>query len=161
MVARSFSPCNRRKVGAVITVNGLFVTSKTFNHVEGKRYEACECNGKSKPNVAHAEALACKELKEKHGYNTTTLKYSLYVTMLPCQQCAEKIVDAGIKEVFWWQQHGRKGVVEYLLSKGIYVERIEIPYLEPNDVKADENLWKFLLGKFGNLVYICRGLFVS
>jgi len=87
------SPCQKRKVGAVVVdINGL-------DHQEGYNYnptgEACEiAPGITADEVVHAEVMAI-QMAEKLGIKPS----EIYVTHPPCSACEEAIKEAGITKV--------------------------------------------------------------
>lgn len=82
------SPCNKRKVGAVITnSSGKLLSSGTNCNGD----IPCEdSNGKTLDTVVHAEVNAIKGLQDGDKPS------AIYVTHTPCENCAKAIKDAGI-----------------------------------------------------------------
>ena len=83
------SPCQKRKVGAVITdARGMILSSGHNHNPDGSD---CECEkGTTKDTVVHAEVSAIRGLLNSGN------PAIIYVTHLPCENCAKAIKDAGI-----------------------------------------------------------------
>jgi deoxycytidylate deaminase len=86
------SPCEKRKVGAVITDKDYNIIGEGFNR--SSDCGPCEDSaGATKANVIHAEIVAidnCNPRSEAHY---------LFVTQPPCNSCLVAIEHANIKEV--------------------------------------------------------------
>jgi deoxycytidylate deaminase len=54
----------------------------------------------------------------------------LFVTMQPCEICAQRIVNAGIKAVYYWQKYRRIEGVGLLQRLGIAVHHMDSPFLD-------------------------------
>lgn len=90
------SPCNKRKVGAVIVDRTGYIIGKghNYNLVEG----SCEdIDGKTLDSVIHAEVAAIADagniLKANKGAAT------IYVTHNPCVNCLAEIKRVGIENI--------------------------------------------------------------
>ena len=94
-ITANLSTANRLKVGCVITKDNR-ILSIGYNGTPSGWSNECEENGKTKPEVLHAEANAlmklCRSTESSDGA-------ALYVTHYPCIDCAKLIYQAGIKEV--------------------------------------------------------------
>ena len=143
-VAESFaslSNARRSKVGAVIVtengvilggVNGMapntentlekveykyedYTDREVFESIEGYKYVLV-----TKPNVIHAEINAVlKAAKE----GVSIVNSTLYVTLTPCEHCAEMILAAGIKRVVYKEEYrSRLGLIR-LAKNGVLVEK--------------------------------------
>ena len=90
------SPCKKRKVGCVIIKDDT-VIAYGFNH---GYEETCGCNpttGIKNPHVLHAEAMALQ------GNCDSYTDADLWITYQPCPQCAELIIQKGIRAVYYRQ----------------------------------------------------------
>ena len=86
------SPCNKRKVGAVIVDSHGLTLSKGFNC---NGFGPCEdSNGNTFDTVLHAEIAAIDNV----GIGSVS-PYAIYVTHPPCDNCAKAIKDFGITNI--------------------------------------------------------------
>lgn len=88
------SPCNKRKVGAVIVDAIGYIVSSGYNYnmVGGP----CEdSNGKTLDSVIHAEVAAITNMKLLKAKKPLTI----YVTHNPCVNCLAEIKRAGIENI--------------------------------------------------------------
>jgi tRNA(Arg) A34 adenosine deaminase TadA len=83
------SPCTKRKVGAVIVDAHDNVLATGFNYFPEGGSEFDD-DGKTHPDVVHAEVAACKKLKK------TDKPKKIIVTHDPCGNCRTSILAAGI-----------------------------------------------------------------
>jgi len=103
--------------------NGLILISlksidKTHSELTYKRPSL-----RTKASVVHAEANAIA-FAAKKGISTENCK--LFVTLSPCMNCANLIIQSGIKEVYYSEEYRDSSGIEYLKSNGIYVEQYKI-----------------------------------
>lgn len=86
------SPCNKRKVGAVIVDIKGNVLSTGYNYEPSG--SKCECSdGSTKKSVIHAEVAALNNLSKADK------AFEIYVTHEPCTNCSNAIAKAGIGRV--------------------------------------------------------------
>lgn len=115
------SSCNRLKVGSVI-VKGDRIISIGYNGTPPGKDNCCEDeNGLSKQNVRHAEWNALQKLEEA---GESCEGAAIFITHCPCKNCAEKIKDAGIKEVYYKEEYRDNSGIELLKKCGLYVEKV-------------------------------------
>ena len=87
------SPCEKRKVGAVIVNRHNKIIATGHNHSSnGKPCE--DAQGATQSNVVHAEIAVIKKLPIR-GISDLTM----YVTHSPCANCTLAIAEAGIDKV--------------------------------------------------------------
>lgn len=88
----------RRKVGAVLVLpTGLIAVG--WNGMPSGFSNVCEDeNGKTKPEVIHAERNALDKLTRQ---GVSTEGAILFVTTAPCIECAKSISSVGIVEVYY------------------------------------------------------------
>ena len=124
------SYCKRRKVGALV-VKQKMIISDGYNGTPSGFENICEEeNGITKPYVLHAEANAITKLA-RSGNNSDGS--TLYVTASPCIECAELIIQAGIKRVVYGEK--------YRLTEGIDLLKranIEIEFLNIEDDESEQ-----------------------
>ena len=100
------SHAERAKVGAIIVKDDRII-SIGYNGMPSGWDNVCEADGKSKPEVLHAETNAIAKLAQS---NESGKDASLFCTHLPCMECAKLIYQSGIKDVFYR--------IEYKAAKG-------------------------------------------
>jgi len=115
------STCMRKQVGVVIVKDNRIIATG-YNGVASGRPHCTECEGPGCSNSMHAEAGVIS-FCAKHGI---ALKDStMYVTMNPCEACANLIINSGIKEVVFLEQYRYSIGIQLLESSGIKVRRPE------------------------------------
>lgn len=119
-VYADLSYCERKKVGCVV-VKGNKVISIGYNGTPAGEDNCCEEDGKTKANVIHAEDNALRKLSHFDATNS-----SLFVTTAPCLECAKKIKQYAIKEVYYQEVYTSTLGIKYLTDNGINVERLEV-----------------------------------
>ena len=123
-ITANLSTANRLKVGCVITKDNR-ILSLGYNGTPSGWSNECEENGKTKPEVLHAEANAlmklCRSTESSDGA-------ALYVTHYPCIDCAKLIYQAGIKEVYYINDYeASKGSgKEFLFKAGVNVCQLKL-----------------------------------
>ena len=120
------SYCQRRQVGALV-VKDKMIISDGYNGTPTGFENICEDeNNVSKPYVLHAEANAITKLA-RSGNNSDGA--TIYITASPCLECANLIIQAGIKRVVYGEQYRLTDGIELLRRAGIDVEFIDISSL--------------------------------
>jgi len=107
------SKAKKLQVGCVI-VRDNRILSIGYNGTPSGWDNCCEENGKTKPEVLHAEANALMKLCSS---TESSLRATLFVTHTPCIECAKLIYQAGISQVYY--------INEYDASKGCGQEFLE------------------------------------
>lgn len=82
-------------------------------------------------HVIHAEVNALNKVK---GYDLG--KCTLYVTFQPCQCCSRSIVASGIKRVVYLMDYKDPKGIEYMLSKGVEVVKLNTNYFSDLNLVA-------------------------
>lgn len=90
-----------RAVGCVIVKDGNIV-SFSYNGMPQGMPNATELDGKTKPEVVHAEAGAIAKMA---AMGIPTKGATLYCTLSPCIQCAKLIVTSGISRVVYSENY--------------------------------------------------------
>lgn len=111
------SYCERRKVGALIVKDGSII-SDGYNGTPSGFENECECDGRTKPYVLHAEANAITKLARD---TRSSAGATLYVTMSPCIECAKLIIQAGIKRVVYDERYRDTSGIDLLRRAGVEV----------------------------------------
>lgn len=112
------SYCERRKVGAVIVKNGTPIAVGWNGAPKGEPNICENRDGLTLPSVIHAEDNAIRKLV-RSGENA--IGSTLYVTTAPCLHCAARIVDAGIKSVYYLDEYHNIDGIEYLKRHGVII----------------------------------------
>jgi dCMP deaminase len=119
VVAQS-SHATRRKVGAIIVKDNNIVAvgyNGTFSGFDN----TCEIDGVTRPEVLHAETNAIAKCSRS---NNSSEGASLYVTTVPCFNCALAIIQAGITKVYWRETYRDLRGLE-LLKNAKQIEIVE------------------------------------
>lgn len=125
--AAKHSSAKRRKVGCVI-VEGLEVVGAGYNHMPFDMDQCCETDGKTNPEVIHAEPDALSTIPKKHK------SLSMFVTTSPCIDCANAILDnkrAMVTAVYFAEPYKEFSGVKELMRGGV-----DVFYVGPS------GLWK-------------------
>ena len=77
---------------------------------------------KTKPEVLHAESNAISKLARS---NNSGLNADLFVTHMPCLDCAKLIYQSGIRRVYFSQNYRDDAGVKFLESSGVVVTKYE------------------------------------
>jgi len=138
----SMSTAERAKVGAVLfnemTRN---IISVGYNGTPPGEDNTCEIDGVTKDNVIHAEINALNKLKNMWRIPSERLKISyqltygttMYVTLSPCMNCAQAIIDANIRKVICLEMYtGKSSGFSMLQDAGVGIEKIFDPMKDGN-----------------------------
>lgn len=116
------SYCRRRQVGAII-VKDQMIISDGYNGTPTGFPNVCEdAGGDTLPYVLHAEANAITKVAKS---TNNSLGATLYVTAMPCIECAKLIIQAGVARVVYADDYRLRDGLDLLRQAGIEVTRIE------------------------------------
>lgn len=123
------SYAQRKTVGAVI-VTSTGVVIPGYNGTPSGHNNCCENSEirggewclETKPTVLHAE-LNCILKAAKEGI--PIVGATCYITLMPCQQCAAMLCQAGIKRVVYMQEYRDTAGLDVLKVSGIVVEQLK------------------------------------
>jgi len=106
----------RKKVGAVLVKDDSII-SYGYNGTPSGFSNICEDeNGKTKPEVLHAESNAISKVaKTTYSSDGSTL----YVTLSPCLECSKLIIQSGIVKVIFKEYYKDTSGLELLNRAGI------------------------------------------
>lgn len=115
----------RRKVGALVVKNDSPI-SIGYNGTARGDSNVCEFVNEdgflvTKPEVLHAEANAIHKVSRSHE---SCEGADLYVTTVPCFECAKQIYQAGIRRVFFSEDYRCTKGKDYLQQRGIEVIQV-------------------------------------
>lgn len=123
----SVSQCQRLKVGAFILeiVDGIpCVIGDGVNGLRSGSSNCCEDNeGRTVDEVRHAEDAAITKLYIRSGLDSVKGKV-MVVSDSPCHDCAQKIVDSGITDVYYVRDYRKTEGLDLLREAGLNVEKI-------------------------------------
>lgn len=132
------SYCKRRKVGALIVKDDSII-SDGYNGTPSGFENECECDGKTKQYVLHAEANAITKLAKD---TRSSIGATLYITMSPCIECAKLIIQAGIKRVVYDERYRDTSGIDLLRRAGVKVSGMRelqvFKVLSVEDVESDD-----------------------
>lgn len=137
------SYCKDNQVGCVIVKDDCPIAIG-FNGMPPGWENCCEdVNGKTHAEVYHAEANAIARLARKDSSGKGA---SLFCTLAPCLPCAKLIVQTGIKEVYYIEDHPKSYVgLEFLARCQMPViqmtreDTIAIPH---NNNNKEQHTWQ-------------------
>jgi dCMP deaminase len=113
------SRAERKQVGALIVKDGQII-SDGFNGTPTGFDNFCEdVDGKTLPEVLHAESNALMKLARG---NQSSDGATLYITLSPCFDCAKLIVQAGIKRVVFKERYDCAKGIHFLQRCRVAVE---------------------------------------
>lgn len=137
IAASNCSVATKAQVGAaVVTATGMI--SVGYNGMPAGMNNDCEyydkdlARWKTKPEVIHAE---CNALDKMARQGVSADGSILFVTRVPCIQCAKSILGLGIKAVYYLDSHRDMSGSELLKRSGIYVEKESNEYLYPQFIR--------------------------
>ena len=116
----NLSTATRLKVGCVI-VKDKRIISIGYNGMPSGWDNNCEHEGKTKPEVLHAETNAIAKLARSSESGDGA---ELYCTHAPCMDCAKLIYQSGISMVYFSESYKSNAGVEFLKQSGVGVIRI-------------------------------------
>jgi len=120
-VYADLSYCERRKVGCVIVKDDSIIAIG-YNGTPSGEENVCEdCNGDTKPETIHAEDNALRKLTKRPESADGGV---MFVTTAPCKGCASRVVDAGIKKVYYVELYRNANGVDYLKKHHVETEQL-------------------------------------
>ena len=131
------STAERLQVGCIIVKDDRII-SIGYNGMPSGGTNICEENGKSKPEVLHAEANAITKLAK----STESGKDSyMFCTYAPCVDCAKLILQSGIKEFHYEHRYKSNDGLD-LLEKYSNIKIVKyteyVSRVEGDNYEADE-----------------------
>jgi len=115
------SSAKRLQVGAIVVKDDRII-SIGYNGMPSGWDNVCEHEGKTKPEVLHAESNAIAKLARspESGDGAT-----IFITHAPCIDCAKLIYQSGIRDVYYAQSYRSKDGLDFLEKSGISVNKVE------------------------------------
>jgi dCMP deaminase len=119
--AAGLSHARRLQVGAVIVKDDT-VISYGYNGMPSGWDNVCEHEGKTKPEVLHAESNAIAKLARS---SNSGLNADIFITHSPCMECAKLIFQSGIKQVFYAEDYRIASGIDFLKKSKIKVTKVD------------------------------------
>lgn len=117
----ALSTAQRLQVGAIVVKNNRII-SIGYNGMPSGWSNVCEDeNGKTKPQVLHAEENCIVKLAQS---NESGEDAEMYITHAPCINCARLIYGSGISRVFYRNNYRSKDGIDFLINSGVEVSKI-------------------------------------
>ena len=111
------STCSRKQVGCIFVVDKRIVAQGYNGVLPGvDPSEGLDEEGNSKTTHAEANAIA---FCAKHGIPID--EAIVYCTLQPCYKCAELLIQAGVKEVHFWEEYRDESGLQLLMKHNIKV----------------------------------------
>lgn len=114
------SSAQRLQVGCVIVKDNTII-GIGYNGMPSGWDNVCEHEGKTKPEVLHAETNAIAKVARS---TSSTDGASLFVTHAPCIDCAKLIHQSGIENVYYKNEYRSTEGVDFLEKCSIMVEKL-------------------------------------
>lgn len=115
------STANKKKVGCIIVKN-LNIIAIGYNGTPSGFDNICEKNGKTKPEVLHAESNAIAKCAISQNSSVDSIMYCTYA---PCMNCAKLIVQSKIKKIYFNEYYKDKAGLDLLAKAGILCELLK------------------------------------
>tara|TARA_Y100000590_G_scaffold170750_1_gene195379 strand:+ start:2815 stop:3288 length:474 start_codon:yes stop_codon:yes gene_type:complete len=131
-VAREYgklSTATRLQVGCIIVKDDRII-SIGYNGMPSGGSNVCEEDGKSKPEVLHAEANAITKLAKSTESGQDSYMFCTYA---PCIDCAKLILQSGIKEFHYEESYKNENGIEVLKKYSnvdIFKHEREVSFLQ-------------------------------
>lgn len=120
------STCQRKKVGAVLTLEGRILSTGYAGAPSGLKHCMPEMCDLTKPclRTVHAEANA---IAFAARYGVPINRGHLYCTLSPCLDCAKLIINSGIIAVTFYEKYRDEAPLDLLRAVGISVQQLSLP----------------------------------
>lgn len=120
------SQAQRLKVGCVIVKNDAVISIGINGTYVGCKTNCCEIERadgslETSPDVIHAEANALDKLSRSHESSEGA---HLFVTQSPCAPCARRIINTGIRHVYFANPYRDPEGINLLKDAGVVVEQV-------------------------------------
>lgn len=115
------SSAKRLQVGAIIVKNDRII-SIGYNGMPSGWDNCCEHEGKTKPEVLHAESNSIAKLARSPESGEGA---ALFVTHQPCIDCAKLIYQSGITEVYYANPYRCTAGVDFLEKSNIPIVHVK------------------------------------
>ena len=123
------STARRLNVGAIVVKDNRII-SIGYNGMPSGGSNVCEEDGKSKPEVLHAEANAITKLAKSTESGQDAYMFCTYA---PCVDCAKLILQSGIKEFHYEENYKNEDGIKVLKKYSnvdIFKHEREVSFLQ-------------------------------
>lgn len=125
------SYCKNKKVGCIIVdKDGKNILAFGYNGTPRGFDNDCECNGKTLPEVLHAESNALTKMARSTQSSDDSI---LFTTTAPCIECAKLIIQSGVSKVYYKDNYRSNEGIELLTKANIKTEQLKITDHEQED----------------------------
>ena len=114
------SSAKRLNVGAIVVKDDRII-SIGYNGMPSGWDNVCEHEGKTKPEVIHAESNAISKLARG---TESGLRASMFVTHQPCIDCAKLIYQSGIATVYYKNDYRSTQGLDFLNKSGVEIIKV-------------------------------------
>ena len=114
------SSATRLQVGAIVVKDDRII-SIGYNGMPSGWDNCCEHEGKTKPEVLHAEANALTKLAKSTESGSGAV---MFCTHSPCIECAKLIFQSGIATVHYKNEYRSNAGIDFLKYSGVIVEKL-------------------------------------
>lgn len=140
LLMASHSTCSRARVGCVVvSSDSMRVLGLGYNGSYRGGPNRCDRETPGNCGCLHAEDNLCVKL----DYTDQSEKI-LYCTAAPCEACAKRIVNAGIREVIYLREYRKTEGLEILKKAQIPVTKMEDWHLRLNPDREPGDLRQLL-----------------
>ena len=117
----NLSTAKRLQVGAIVVKDDRII-SIGYNGMPSGWDNVCEHEGKTKPEVLHAETNAIAKLARspESGEGAT-----IFITHAPCIDCAKLIYQSGITSVYYNEEYRSTQGLEFLANSSISITKVD------------------------------------
>jgi dCMP deaminase len=115
------SSAKRLNVGAIVVKDDRII-SIGYNGMPSGWDNCCEEEGKTKPEVLHAESNAIAKLAKSPESGEGA---SIFITHSPCIDCAKLIYQSGIATVYYKNDYRSTQGIEFLNRSDIEVVKVD------------------------------------
>ena len=122
-VAKTFanlSTAVRLQVGAIVVKDDRII-SIGYNGMPSGWDNVCEHEGKTKPEVLHAESNAIAKLARSPESGEGA---SIFITHSPCIDCAKLIYQSGIATVYYKNDYRSTQGIEFLNKSNVRIVKV-------------------------------------
>jgi dCMP deaminase len=121
-VYASLSSAKRLQVGAVVVKDNRIISIGYNGTPTGWDNNCEDFDGKTKPEVIHAEANAIAKLASSHesGKDAT-----MFVTHAPCMECAKLVYNSGIRSLYYREAYRNDDGIAFLKRCNFTVKQLE------------------------------------
>jgi dCMP deaminase len=114
------SSATRLQVGAIVVKDDRII-SIGYNGMPSGWDNVCEHEGKTKPEVLHAESNCIAKLAKSPESGEGA---SIFITHSPCIDCAKLIYQSGITTVYYKNDYRSTQGIEFLKKSNIWVVKV-------------------------------------